>query len=212
MESKAAIRGQLYDALAQAFCKPEAVPEGGNGGDSLITNLQQSAAAFDTRVLEHRVDALVSSLDVPENQSTQALCALEVEYNRLFVGPGRPQALPYESAYRTPRGMLMGPAAQGVTQRYAEVGLVLAPDRHDLPDHVATELGFMAYLAMQEAKAQDRDAQVWINRERAFLKDHLMAWLPHFCREVQQASRHPFYTALADLTLAFTSIDARSLG
>ena len=77
----------------------------------------------------------------------------------------------------------------------------------DLPDHVATELGFMAHLASQEAEAQPRDALAWLDRERAFLRDHLVVWLPRFCQRVREASRHPFYSALAELTVTFVNLD-----
>jgi TorA maturation chaperone TorD len=87
----------------------------------------------------------------------------------------------------------------------------LTPDHHDLPDHVATELGFMAYLAMQEAEAQGKDALVWLDKERAFLRDHLIVWLPRFCQRVQAESQHPFYTALAELAMTFVSLDAQQI-
>ena len=206
MEERACIRSQLYAALAHAFRKPEAAPEG-NEEDSLTHVMRQAVLAFDAQALGQMVDELVGSLEIPETQAEQALRTLEIEYNRLFVGPGRPQASPYESVYRDPRGLVMGPAAQDVGRRYAEAGLALAPDHHDLPDHVATELGFVAYLALQEAEAQGQDATAWLDRERAFLRDHLTVWLPRFCRRVREASRHPFYSALAELTVIFVNLD-----
>jgi TorA maturation chaperone TorD len=134
---------------------------------------------------------------------------LEIEYNRLFVGPGRLQAPPYESVYRDSRGLVMGPAARDVERRYAEAGLALAPEHRDLPDHIATELGFMAYLAMREAEAKDEERRTWRERERSFLQDHLGVWLPLFCRRVKEASQHPFYTALAELTVTFVNLDTQ---
>jgi DMSO reductase family type II enzyme chaperone len=156
-------------------------------------------------------DALIGSLEIPETQAEQALRTLEIEYNRLFVGPGRPQAPPYESVYRDPRGLVMGPTARDVERRYAEAGLALAPDYHDLPDHVAMELGFMAYLTMQEAEAQGKDVRVWLEKERTFLRDHLIVWLPRFCQRVREKSQHPFYATLAELTMTFVNLDAQRL-
>ena len=211
------IRSQLYAALAQAFRKPEAVAEE-NEEDSLTQVLQRAAVAFDARALGQIADELVGSLEILEKPGffrktrfLEALRTLEIEYNRLFVGPGRPQAPPYESVYRDPRGLVMGPAARGVERRYAEAGLAIATDHRDLPDHVATELGFMAYLAMQEAEAQGEDATAWLERERTFLRDHLTVWLPRFCQRVREVSRHPFYTALAELTMTLVSLDAERL-
>jgi DMSO reductase family type II enzyme chaperone len=210
MGRQARTRGQLYAALAQAFRKPEAVAEE-DGEDSLAQVLKRAALAVDAQALGPIAEELIGSLEIPEDQAEQALRTLEIEYNRLFVGPGRPQAPPYESVYRDSRGLVMGPAAREVERRYAEAGLALAPDHHDLPDHVATELGFMACLAMQEAEAQGEDALAWLDRERTFLRDHLTVWLPRFCQRVREASQHPFYAALAELTMTFVSLDVQRL-
>ena len=209
MEEQASIRSQLYTALAHAFCKPEELE--GDEEDSLAQVLRQAAIAFGAQAVGQAADAVAGSLEIPEDQAKQALHTLEIEYNRLFVGPGRPQASPYESVYRDPRGLVMGPAVQDVERRYAEAGLALAPDHHDLPDHVATELGFMAYLSMQEAEAQGEDLLAWLHRERTFLRDHLTVWLPRFCQQVQEVSRHPFYAALAELATTFVSLDAQRI-
>lgn len=211
----ALVRSQLYTALAQAFCKPEAAPEEPerNEEDSLAWVLRQAALAFDAQVLGRMADELVRSLEIPDklgfSEETRFLLELEIEYNRLFVGPERPQTPPYESVYCDPSGLVMGPTARDVQQRYAEAGLTLVPDHHDLPDHVATELGFMAYLAAQRAEAQGEDALAWLDREHTFLRDHLIVWLPRFCQRVREESRHPFYAALAELTMTFVSLDVQ---
>jgi DMSO reductase family type II enzyme chaperone len=211
IHASARARSQLYAALAQGFCKPEAAPEQPEWDEenSLAQVLRRTATTFDAQALGPMADGVIESLEIPESQAEQALCTLEIEYNRLFVGPGRPQAPPYESVYRDPRGLVMGPTARDVERRYAEAGLALALDHHDLPDHVATELGFMAYLAMQEAEARGEEALAWLDTQRAFLQDHLAAWLPRFCQRVQEASQHPFYAALAEMTVAFVSLDAQ---
>ena len=117
MKDQASIRSQLYTALAYAFRKPEELAE--DKGDSLVQVLQRAAAALDAQALGPMADALIGSLEIPETQAEQALRTLEIEYNRLFVGPGRPQAPPYESVYRDPRGLVMGPTARDVERRYA---------------------------------------------------------------------------------------------
>jgi TorA maturation chaperone TorD len=203
-EEQSLIRSQLYAALAQGFCKPEAaVAE----EDSLAETLRRAAAAISAERLEPIADETVDSLTIFDDEPEPALRALEMEYNRLFVGPGRPQTPPYESFYRDKWGLVMGPSARDVERRYAEAGLALAADHRDLPDHVATELGFMAYLATQGVQAQDEERQLWLEREHLFLRDHLSEWLPVFCRRVEEASQHPFYTALAELTETFVSLD-----
>jgi TorA maturation chaperone TorD/formate hydrogenlyase subunit 6/NADH:ubiquinone oxidoreductase subunit I len=125
---------------------------------------------------------------------------LEAEYARLFMGPGRPVAHPYESVYR--EGRVMGDCALAVRQSYAVEGL--APEGHSLPDHVAIELEFMAHLARREAEARERgdeeEVQACLRRQEAFLSEHLGRWLPRFCQRVLANEAHPFYASLAQRT------------
>ena len=217
MNEQTRARSQLYAALAQCFCKPEMASGSENGPDSLAHTLQQAAVAFDEQSLGQIAVELVDTLEIPkgEQQAEQALLDLEIEYNRLFVGPGHPQNPPYESVQRHPRGFkqsgVIEAIVQDVARQYAQAGLGMAADYHDLPDHVATELGFMAYLALQEAEADNGEREMWVERERAFLRDHLSTWLPRFCRQVWETSRHPFYAALAQLTGAFVSLDTHQI-
>lgn len=204
------IRSQLYAALAVAFRKPQAALEA-DGAASLAQVIGELATTLDGPALQSPAEALASALETPEEQAAQALRDLEVEYNRLFFGPARPEAPPYESVWRDPQGLVMGPAAQAVQQQYAEAGLALAPDYHDLPDHLATELGFMAYLAAQQVDSEGDERLAWMEQQRVFLQQHLVVWLPPFCQRVRQTSRHPFYAALAELTMTFVNLDAQRI-
>jgi TorA maturation chaperone TorD/Fe-S-cluster-containing hydrogenase component 2 len=125
---------------------------------------------------------------------------LEAEYARLFIGPGRPVAHPYESVYR--EGRVMGNCTLAVRASYAAEGL--APEGHSLPDHVAVELEFMAHLARREAEAWEQDdeegALICLRQQEAFLSEHLGRWLPRFCQRVLTGEAHPFYTSLAQRT------------
>lgn len=132
-----------------------------------------------------------------------ALRALQVEYTYLFINavPHVP-APPYASAY-TGEGLLMGEPAEAALRAYRQAGLVLAEDYHDLPDHLAAELEFLAWLGEQaiaaheagdEEQAEERTAQ-----QKAFLRDQVQPWLPTFCQRVEEAARMPFYRNLARL-------------
>ena len=132
---------------------------------------------------------------------------LEAEYARLFVGPGRPVAHPYESVYR--EGRVMGDCTLAVRQSYVAEGL--APEGHSLPDHVAVELEFMAHLARREAEARERGdeegALVYLRQQEAFLSEHLSRWLPRFCQRVLAGEAHPFYADLAQRTWQYVAQD-----
>jgi TorA maturation chaperone TorD/Pyruvate/2-oxoacid:ferredoxin oxidoreductase delta subunit len=132
---------------------------------------------------------------------------LEPEFTRLFLGPGRPVANPYESVYREDR--TMGDTTLDVYRRL--VAEKLAPNGRTLPDHIAIELAFMAHLAAREAQAWTHDAgEAWgyVAQQESFLLDHLLAWLPQFCHRILAGRPHEHYAQLADRTETFVRNDA----
>jgi len=143
---------------------------------------------------------------------SEAPPGLESEFTRLFLGPGRPVAHPFESVYR--EGRMMGECASDVRRRLAEEGL--APPGKMLPDHVATELAFMAHLAAQEAEAwEDGDverARSYLAQQDRFLRDHLLAWIPQFCHRVLVGQPHAYYADLTRRMEAFVAGDAEWVG
>lgn len=174
-------RASLYNFLAAAF------------GDPPTTELLAAAA-----------DMLPDLPIAPLDELHQA-------YTRLLVGPGRFYAPPYASIYMqsnfNSKPELWGSEATRVEAIYRERGLEIAPGRSRLPDHLAFELQFMQHLCAQEANARGRgdneEADGWRDQQQAFLRDHLIAWLPRFVVRISEVKAHPFYLALADLMLEF---------
>ncbi len=134
---------------------------------------------------------------------------LEVEYCRLFVGPGHVEVPPYESVYRNPelnmqKGLIMGPAAQQVVKVYEEAGLQLKAEFHDMPDHIAVEFLFMAYL---EAMHDSYPEEGFLDKKHAFINNHLGQWALGFADEVKNHGRHAWYLYVADLLAETVSND-----
>ncbi|MGC8593411.1 MAG: TorD/DmsD family molecular chaperone [Nitrososphaeria archaeon] len=125
---------------------------------------------------------------------------LEIEYNRLFVGPGHVLCPPYESVYRKDRpplerGLVMGPSAVDVQRRYLEAGLQMSKDYKDLPDHIAVELEFMHYLCLKEAEERN---EKWIKMQMDFLRMHIKPWYREFVRCIKKHTKSEFYLTLAE--------------
>ncbi len=128
---------------------------------------------------------------------------LNVEYTRLFEGPGNIPAPPYASFYLN-GGLLMGPETVAVRSTYLEwnvapVQLGRIPD-----DHIALELAFMSHLC-KEARAalisgDDTRSQSLLDAQRRFLRDHLLTWLPRLSAAVASAEPHRFLAELAKAT------------
>lgn len=138
-----------------------------------------------------------------------ARLVLEVDYNRLFVGPSVLLAPPYESFYTTAsqtegqRGVVRGPAERAVRTEYAKHGLAMPEEFVEFPDHIAVELEFLSLLAAHEAEAWERgdeeSARSLQEDQERFREQHLGRWIEAFATEVDRSARTAFYAAAVRL-------------
>lgn len=144
----------------------------------------------------------------------ELLDELTSEYNSLFEIPTSRYIKPYESVYLDTRelggkeysGLVMGPSTIQVKDSYLSAGMELSDLIRDLPDHLAVELEFMAYLAEQEAKQLSDsivEADKFLVFQYQFLKNHLSRWVDMVCEAILDTTENPFYEAAGTLTVEF---------
>lgn len=163
------IRLALFRLLQAAYAAPP-TPE-------LAVALAEAAAAYDELIQK----------GLPPIPPVDPV-ADTAEFHRLFVGPDRLVAPPYESVYRSPNPLLMQPETLAVRSQYQAHGLAVEPGQPE--DHLATELAFYAILQERGLTAA----------QRSFYQEHLQRWVGTFCNRVIAGSRSPFYQALAIIT------------
>jgi TorA maturation chaperone TorD len=138
---------------------------------------------------------------------------LKVDFSKLFVGPYEMSAAPYGSVYLEEGRKMMGDSTLDVKNRYREAGLDTAKTFKDAPDHISAELEFMYYLIFKEieafSKSDTETAIGFIQKQKSFLKDHLMAWVPEFANSISENAENPFYRNLAKVTTAFLNENYR---
>lgn len=131
---------------------------------------------------------------------------LAVEYAALFLGPGG-HVSPHESVHVEDGGQLLGEATMAVKNYIEACGFQYDPDNHELPDHISTELEFLAEVTRQEAVAwQDNELAKALNcleYEREFFDRHLGRWAPTFCQSVLERAELPFYRRIIELAQNF---------
>lgn len=118
-------------------------------------------------------------LKTPDDES------LKSDYMKLFVGPYKLLAPPWESVYRSAFHLVCQEPFLEVRKLYREAGLVLNKDFLD--DHIGIELEFMSYLTknnMNELKER-------------FVNEHLIKWVPDFCDDCLKHAQTSFYKELA---------------
>jgi TorA maturation chaperone TorD len=126
---------------------------------------------------------------------------LEAEYVRLF--DYRPACPPYENAYR--RDFLAHDLVSDLATFYREAGARCGDAR--ATDHVSVEFEFMHYLCYQEAVAAPAERVMWRERQRLFLKNHLMVWVPSFAEALVKQAASP-YCLLGELVKALMEIES----
>jgi TorA maturation chaperone TorD len=139
-----------------------------------------------------------------EEAAALPLDALQCEHTGLFVNnhPHVP-CPPYESAYR--EKMLMGSAAISVAQTYKQWGLQVSSE---LADYAGAELEFMAFAI--RVSSSDEGVET-LPIQQAFLREHMLPWMPRFARDIQTAAELSAYRALGTLLDAFLSLEDKRL-
>ena len=139
---------------------------------------------------------------------------LAVDRTRLFRGlsPGYGPPPPYESVH-TEGQFVMGKNTCEVMKDYLQDGYSLPQGWWDMPDYVGIELDFLGHLYQREAlawqEAGREDASYWEDRQRYFLQEHAMKWMPDLCDVVIKEAATDFYKAVAEITKAFVILEVQ---
>lgn len=195
---RALARSCLYGRLASLLSDP--------------ARLADPASAKDLRGLtEAAWPELLDDIDALESAAAGLqgrVRAVRQEHTSLLV---KAEAPPYEGSYVP--GMRLSQELADIAGFLRAFGL---RPRGERPDHLATELEFLAFLTLKEALAQDGgrtdDADVCRDARGTFLRDHLGRWIGAHARSVAERARLPVYPLLVGLIRKVVERDAAFLG
>ncbi len=194
----ASLASPEFAQVVCAFCDEDA-----NGAESGAEDLPA------------RVEALQAAAGRCADGGETALSSLADGYARLFVGPRRPEAAPWESAYVGEDDTLFQPCTITVRKAYVAEGLIPAKYPRIADDHLAIELGFLASLGERAQAAYEAgDVEVLaanVASSQAFLDEHLLRWLPELCDALENATRSDVYAEAGRVLEAFAQADRRFL-
>ncbi|MDA7426680.1 TorD/DmsD family molecular chaperone [Thalassococcus lentus] len=129
--------------------------------------------------------------------------AVESEYNRLFIGLGRGELLPYASYYLT--GFLNEKPLAILRRDMAARGLTRADNVFEPEDNIASLLEMMGALIVgrfgQPAALDD---------QKTFFNRHLGPWATHFFTDLEGAKNSVFYASVGTVGRAFMEIEAEA--
>ncbi|MCB0044682.1 MAG: molecular chaperone TorD family protein [Caldilineaceae bacterium] len=144
------------------------------------------------------------------------LPALQHDFARLFVGPDRLAAPPWESVYLSQDGLLFEAQTLAVRDFYRRFDLRAPNFKHEPDDHIGLELAFMAHLNTLGLAAVGENNSLALENsldaQRDFLEEHLLRWAPQFCQDVIAQANTPFFRGTAHLTLGALESAAQAAG
>lgn len=149
------------------------------------------------------------------NWQDNQLAELQRDFARLFVGPDRLLAPPWESVYLSREHLLFEEQTMAVRSFYGRFNL-RAPHLNNEPDdHIGLEFAFLAHLCslgLTAVNQNDTDALAEVlQAQRDFLDQHLLRWTPQFCQKVITRAETPFFRGVAHLALGSLQSTAQML-
>jgi len=129
---------------------------------------------------------------------------MQADYTRLFIGPGKVIAAPWESVYFSDERLTFQEQTLDVRNWYRRFGLEADKIHQEPDDHIGLELLFLSHLATQGIQAlneQDNPRfEMVLDAQRVFLQKHVGAWVLTWCELVEENAQTGFYKGLAYLT------------
>lgn len=127
--------------------------------------------------------------------------AAEREYDRLFIGLGRGEVVPYASFHLT--GFLNEKPLAALRRDMARLGIAPAEDATEPEDHIASLLWMMAGLI-----EGDFGAPATLAEQRVFFETHMRPWAERFFNEVENAAGAELYRPVGTIGRLFMEIEA----
>jgi TorA maturation chaperone TorD len=141
------------------------------------------------------LDQVLTRLEALDDPGLERLRA---DHAALFLSGSRDHGVqPYESWHVGAGDYEHATVSATLSARYRKAGLAVGL-RGELPDHVAVELEFCAYLCHEEGDAvDDAAARPWQRERRAFLVAHPLRWLAAFEEALAASMPDSPYVGLA---------------
>jgi len=137
--------------------------------------------------------------------------AAKTEYTRLFLGPDKLIAPPWESCYTAKERALFQKSTLHVRSWYQQYSYVPAGYPSHPDDHISLMLHFLA-LTTERAKAcLDSDLicgyASLLEGQKLFEKNHILNWMEGYCSDMDKSETKVLYPQLVRAMADFISYD-----
>ncbi|CUH80766.1 molecular chaperone [Tropicibacter naphthalenivorans] len=181
------LRADLYNFLGLILSGPP---------DQMLLD-QTAGLSGDDSDLGKAITTLAKMARLTKPQTVQS------EYNKLFIGLGRGELLPYASYYLT--GFLNEKPLALLRQDMAARGLARAENVFEPEDNIASLMEMMGAMIVGRFGAP-ADLQT----QRDFFNKHIGPWAAHFFGDLEGAKTSVFYAPVGSVGRAFMEIEAEA--
>lgn len=166
-------------------------------GTQLEPEFWRAFPNFGSMAVEEALESMAACVaGIVEHPEIDPVTDVSVEYTRLFVGPPRPAAAPWETMHRGGgTNVGFGQATHEMRELMRAAGVTLARVNKQYEDHMGLELLYLSVVCANHASGGDEppfDEDSIIG----FVRDHPMAWIDKLAASVAAAARGGFFAHL----------------
>ena len=141
--------------------------------------------------------------------------AAKMEYTRLFLGPDKLIAPPWESCYTAKERALFQASTLQVRSWYQQYSYVPAGYPSHPDDHISLMMHFLA-LTTERAKACfDQDLlcgyKSLLEGQKLFEKNHILNWMDAYCTDMDKSETKLLYPQLTRAMADFIAYDQQAV-
>lgn len=128
--------------------------------------------------------------------------AVYEEYQRLFVGLGCGEIVPYASWYKEKK--IQSAALAALRADLMKLGVVRQTDCHESEDHAGTLCETMALISREQSG-------ILYDEQAVFFHRHIVAWMTNFFQDIQKAGSAGFYRSVGFFGRIFLETESEFL-
>lgn len=136
---------------------------------------------------------------------------LHWDYTRMFIGPNKLPAPPWESAYLNEERLLFQQQTMEVRKAYIKYSFISQNYGCEPDDHIGLELDFMSKLSGNLIESFEKSNEEkfieLLKDQESFLNNHLLRWCDRFTEDIVNNSDTGFYKGFAKVLKGYLNLD-----
>ena len=166
-------------------------------------------------LFESDSEAAARLKDVLASCSEMDAEAVKLEYTRLFLGPDKLIAPPWESCYTAKERALFQQSTLQVRSWYQQYSYVPAGYPSHPDDHISLMMHFLAPTTERAAACLESDLMCGyrslLEGQKLFEKNHILNWMDAYCADMDQSETKVLYPQLVRAMADFIAYDQTAL-